>query len=149
MLKRWFSCPSTLSVVLSASILAVCWWQVDCGVLVSGFTIFPVCREFECRTCPMSATYRVVTVDSKISHPSAAIPSPDVGKVLFILICGLWSEDPVRLRAFWPCTCLWVPKVLLRYVQVCCLVFVSWVSVFDLLFVQILVDVSIGVRCPL
>ena len=36
------------------------------------------------------------TVDSKISHPSAAIPSPDVGKVVFILICGLWSEDPVR-----------------------------------------------------
>ena len=26
--------------------------------------------------------YRVVTVDSKISHPSAAIPSPNVGEVL-------------------------------------------------------------------
>ena len=44
----------------------------------------------------MSATYRVVTVDSKISHPSAAISFPDVGTVLFILICGLWSEDLVR-----------------------------------------------------
>ena len=44
----------------------------------------------------MSATYRVSTVDSKISSPTAAIPSPDVGEVVFILICGLWSEDLVR-----------------------------------------------------
>ena len=31
----------------------------------------------------MSATYRVIMVDSKISSPSAAIPSPDVGEVVF------------------------------------------------------------------
>ena len=31
----------------------------------------------------MSATYRVIVVDSKISSPSAAIPSLDVGKVVF------------------------------------------------------------------
>ena len=57
-------------------------------------------------------------------------PPLDVGKVLFILIC---VDGGVRIRY----VCVhsdralvsWVPKVPLRYVQVCCLVFVSWVSV--------------------
>ena len=44
----------------------------------------------------------IVWLQSIVKSLIQVLPFPplDVGKVLFILICGLWSEDPVRLRAF-------------------------------------------------
>ena len=91
----------------------------------------------------MSATYRVVTVDSKISHPSAAISFPDVGTVLFILICGLWSEDLVRcVHSDRALVCGYLKSFALCASVLPCLRILG--ECFDLLFVQILNAVSRG-----